>query len=464
MSKMKLTKTVADGAAPNAKDYAIHDTTTPGFLLKVTPAGRKIFMIAYTAANGQRRKPAIGRFGEITVEQARSIAQTWLADVRRGEDPSAERAAARRAPTMRELCDRFIDDYSVPRNKPSTVKGNRVNIRAHIVPALGHLKVLDVTRADVSKLIGAMEKTPTAANHTLSCLRKMFNMAEVWGYRPDGSNPCRHIPKYPQRGHTRLITDAELRRLYAYLHRADAEGLEHPFFTLAIRLQFAFAARRSEILNLQWEWIDVENRRVVWPDSKTGGMSKPLSAEAAELFANAPRLENSPFVVPSIFDPHKPMPEHTYSAGWRRIIERAGVPRCGTHAVRHRAATDIANSGVPTKVGMALTAHKTVTMFMRYVHAEDDPIRAAAETASARRREVLGVAPLPAPPPPAARVPEPDGEPAVTSRFTPPDGLEDRTSTSRTKLGNYRPFRARSGANRPAPPKSKRAKAEADHG
>ena len=38
------------------------------------------------------------------------------------------------------------------------------------------------------------------------------------------------------------------------------------------------------------------------------------------------------------------------------------------------AATDIANSGVPVKVGMALTAHKTVTMFMRYVHTEDDPI------------------------------------------------------------------------------------------
>jgi hypothetical protein len=45
----------------------------PGFLLKVTPAGRKIFMIAYVAANGQRRKPAIGRFGEITVEQAKSL-------------------------------------------------------------------------------------------------------------------------------------------------------------------------------------------------------------------------------------------------------------------------------------------------------------------------------------------------------------------------------------------------------
>ena len=53
-------------------------------------------MVAYVANNGQRRKPAVGRFGEITVEQAWAIAQDRLADVRTGKDPSAEKSAARR--------------------------------------------------------------------------------------------------------------------------------------------------------------------------------------------------------------------------------------------------------------------------------------------------------------------------------------------------------------------------------
>lgn len=57
----------------------------PGFLVKVTPAGRKIFMLQYRTNAGERRKPAIGRYGEITVKQARSIAQDWLADIRKGE-------------------------------------------------------------------------------------------------------------------------------------------------------------------------------------------------------------------------------------------------------------------------------------------------------------------------------------------------------------------------------------------
>lgn len=389
MPKLKLTKAIVDSAVPAARDFELRDTKATGFLVKITPRGRKIFMLQYVTNSGQRRKPAIGQFGQLTVEQARSIAQDWLADVRKGGDPSAARSVARQAPTVKDLCTKYIEDYAATRNKPTTVRTNRGYIKTHINPEIGYLKTQEVTRADVTALMKRMEKTPVSANRVLACLRKMFNMAEVWGYRPDGSNPCRHVPKYPERGKIRLITDAELKRLYEYLDRADAEGLEHPFVTLAIRLQFEFAARMSEILQLEWAWIDATNRRVVWPDSKTGGMSKPMSAEAVRLLTTAPRLEGSPFVCPSILDPARQMSSHMYYTGWAHILQRAGLSHIGTHGIRHRSATDIANSGVPVKVGMALTAHKTVTMFMRYVHTEDDPVRAAADIVASRRREVV---------------------------------------------------------------------------
>jgi len=94
------------------KEYELRDTVVPGFLLKVTPTGRKIFMVQYRTNAGKRRKPAIGRFGELTVEQARSIAQDWLADVRKGKDPSALKTGARNAPSVKELCVKFMEDYS----------------------------------------------------------------------------------------------------------------------------------------------------------------------------------------------------------------------------------------------------------------------------------------------------------------------------------------------------------------
>jgi integrase len=148
---------------------------------------------------------------------------------------------------------------------------------------------------------------------------------------PTGPTRAATSRKFPERGKTRLITDPELKRLYTYLDTAEIEGLEHPFILLAVRLQFEFAARMSEIRQLQWAWVDLDNRRIEWPDSKTGGMSKPMSAEAARLFETAPRFDASPFVCPSIFNPNLPMSKHTYYHGWKRILERAGLPHIGTH-------------------------------------------------------------------------------------------------------------------------------------
>src|SRR5260370_41272956 len=125
MARIKLTKSGVDAASFRAKEYELRDTAVPGFLLKVTPARRKIFMLQYCTNAGERRKPAIGRFGELTVEQARSIAQDWLADVRKGKDPSAQKTAARTAPTVKELCVNFIEHYSKPKNRSRTVESNQ---------------------------------------------------------------------------------------------------------------------------------------------------------------------------------------------------------------------------------------------------------------------------------------------------------------------------------------------------
>lgn len=390
MAKIKLTKSAVDAAQPQAQPIELRDTLVPGFLCKITPAGRKVFMLQYRTNAGERRKPALGLYGELTVEQARSLAQNWLAEVRRGGDPGAAKAEARKAPTVKELCAKFMEDYSKHRNKPSTQKGYQGNIDRNIIPILGRMKVQDVKRPDVAAMMKKLDYKPGEANKALAVLRKMFNLAEVWGYRPDGSNPCRHIPLYTGGKTTRLITDDEMAKLFKHLEQIEAEGLVPYVIPLAIRLQFEFAARRSEIVLLEWKWIDLENRRVVWPDSKTGGMSKPMSEEAYRLLSTAPRQEGNPYVLPSPRHPGEHLTTGEYYNGWSRTLKAAGVPHVGTHGIRHRSATDIANSGIPVKVGMVLTAHKTVTMFMRYIHTEDDPVRQAAELVANRRQTITG--------------------------------------------------------------------------
>jgi len=436
---------VVETAAACDKDYELRDTEVPGFLCKVTPAGAKVFMAQYRTLAGVRRKPKIGLFGELTVEQARDIAKGWLADVRGGGDPSAVRIAARAAATMAEFSERFMNEYAMVYNKPRTIKDKQGYIDRHILPAIGSLKVADVTRADITKLLSRLTSKKRSSDLVLACLSKMFDMAEVWLLRDEGSNPCRLLKKYNVSSTTYCFTDEEMQKIHAYLRIAESQGLERPTLILACRLQFEFAGRGSEIVNLEWDWVNFAERRIKWPDSKTGSMDKVMSDEAFKLLSSAHRHTESRYVCPAIFDPMKPLAWCTYYHAWRRFLKRARVRHAGTHAIRHRAATEIANSGVPIKDGMAMTGHKTVDMFLRYVHPDEKRVRKSVEKVSAQRRKLVNSRLL--------NVTETQVDIAPASPAQPISG---------TAQGNYRPYRRRKGENREPPEGSRSAGSRTD--
>jgi len=118
-----------------------------------------------------------------------------------------------------------MEDYSSQRNKPSTQAGYQSVIDRNVIPM--RMKVQDVQRPDVASMMKKMAHKPADANRTFSVMRKMFNLAEVWGYRPDGTNPCRHVSMYPNGKATHLISDEEMGKLFRYLDHLEAEGLEH---------------------------------------------------------------------------------------------------------------------------------------------------------------------------------------------------------------------------------------------
>jgi len=73
MAKIKLTKSAVDAAQPEAQPVELSNALVPGFMGKVTPAGHKVFMLQYRTHAGERRKSAIGLYGELTVKQARTL-------------------------------------------------------------------------------------------------------------------------------------------------------------------------------------------------------------------------------------------------------------------------------------------------------------------------------------------------------------------------------------------------------
>ena len=132
-------------------------------------------------------------------------------------------------------------------------------------PEFGQLKVAAVTRQDVHKFHAAQAHRPRQANLILAVLSKAFSLAELWEMRPEGSNPCRKIERYPERHRERFLSAEELGRLGAILRRAESEGLPwknggrtlyRRVVTGAIDLLLYTGCRLSEVLNLRWDHID----------------------------------------------------------------------------------------------------------------------------------------------------------------------------------------------------------------
>src|SRR5262249_31344230 len=161
---------------------------------------------------------------------------------------------------------RYIAEHARKKKKPRSVASDEALLRLHIVPSLGSRKVASVTRADVQRLHHMMSETPGAANRTLALLSKMLNLAERWGWRPDGSNACRHVDKSPERGSERFLSDKELARLADALAESELRRTEPSSAIAAIRLLLFTGARLSEILTLRWEHVDIERQCLRLPD------------------------------------------------------------------------------------------------------------------------------------------------------------------------------------------------------
>jgi integrase len=228
--------------------------------------------------------------GVLTVDAARGSAIHALSEIRSGGDPAERRNIDRQALTVEELAARFDRDHIQVHLKESTAKEYRRNLRHFILPALGRLPVKDVTRANVARLHGDHSLRPYQANRNLEIVSKMFNLAEVWGLRPDGSNPRRHIKKYPEKKRERFLSSAELRRVGEVLDQMEAEQVEMPSAVAAVRLLMLTGCRLSEIMKLRWEWVDLTSGFINLPDSKTGKKSIPLGDAAVRQVNSVPRI------------------------------------------------------------------------------------------------------------------------------------------------------------------------------
>jgi integrase len=301
---------------------------------------------------------------------------TILAAAKNGEDPAAKRDADKQAVTVKQLADRFEKEHISVRVKPRTGEGYRRLLQRTILPALGHRRVTEVTRTDIAKLHHDLRHIPYDANRCLEVISKMFNLAEMWGVRPDGSNPRKHIKKYPEEKRERFLSPAELRRVGEVLREMEREGIELLSSIAAARLLMLTGCRLGEIMTLQWEHVDIPGKALRLPDSKTGAKVVHIGQPAVNVVQKIERVEGNPWVIVGT----KPGARLTdLQPFWQRVRARARLKDVRIHDLRHTFASAAVASGQGLPMIGKLLGHTQVQTTARYSHLAADPVKTAAD-------------------------------------------------------------------------------------
>lgn len=372
----KLTKSFIEYLKPPASGYLFEwDDELKGFGIRVTPT-RKTFVLQYRNQQGRSKRMTLGLFGHLTPAEARKHARELLGDVDKGSDVAVVKRESKQAPTMTDLAQRYMEQHAQVKKKPVSIAADERMLRLVILPALGNRKVTDVSRKDIIKLHHDQKDRPIRANRVRALLSKMFNLAEVWGLRPDASNPCRHVEKYQETKRERLLTSDELARLGHTLKQIEEDKSEFPTVVTAIRLLLLTGARVSEILTLQWDFIDLEHGLLRLPDSKTGAKVIPLGEPAITCLQSVPRLVGNPYVC------HGKRP-HGHLVGlqhvWQRIRRIADLEDMRLHDLRHNYASVGAAAGLGLPIIGKILGHAKSSTTERYAHLDTSPTRAAAD-------------------------------------------------------------------------------------
>jgi integrase len=318
MPKIQISKRLVDSLKPREHEYFVWDGSLLGFGIRVQTTGSMSYVVKYRAGTGRSaptRRITLARTGQITPEEARTLAKKTLGSVAHGKDPAAQRAADKRASTLSEVAERFLVEHVEAKRASSTSSSYRALLERLVLPQLGSRKAEKITTADIQRLHSKLKDIPYQANRMLRVLSSLFTYAAKDHAVPAGFNPCRGIEYFPEEAKERYLSTEELGRIGLAIREAETIGLPYEIdptnpkskhtpkeekrrtiigqhAAAAVRLLIFTGARLREILHLKWDQVDFQRGLLLLPTSKTGKKTIILNEPALSVLESLPRIGN----------------------------------------------------------------------------------------------------------------------------------------------------------------------------
>tara|TARA_R110000782_G_scaffold23881_9_gene62056 strand:- start:19380 stop:20549 length:1170 start_codon:yes stop_codon:yes gene_type:complete len=375
----RLTKRDIDQTSATGKEVVLWDSSLPGFGVRIKPSGVKSFVIQYRNRHGRSRRVTLGRYGVMTLEEARTEARQQLSAVSRGSDPRQDRDEGRSAMTVADLADRYMSDHCEGRCKESTIKAHQWLLDRFIIPAVGRRSIHELRHSDVDTLHQSLKETRYNANRVLGLLKAMYGRARIWGLVEPHVDPTTGVRPFRETRRQRFLSMEELKKLAIALDLAEQDGTISRTVGAAYRLLVLTGARLSEIQKLKWDEVDLANGLILLKEHKSdrhGAKAIPLSHAASRILESIERIDENPYVFVGkkekqhITDLQRP---------WRRIRARAGLSDVRIHDLRHTFASMGISVGGSLPIIGGLLGHRTPQATAVYAHLAADPLRQTTE-------------------------------------------------------------------------------------
>jgi integrase len=355
--------------APAAGNKVYRDDDQIGFGLRVTAAGARSFVLAYTIHRRERRI-TIGTWPAWTAAAAREEARKLRRQIDQGIDPLEQRSDTRGAPTLQDLWQEY-ERVHLPTLSPRSASDQASMWRRYILPKMKHVRLVDLSSREIDALHARVSLVGTTrANRVIEMLRKALNLALRWGWIKQ--NPALGFRRNPEHPRERYLKPEEYERVFRAL-----EAMPNQKAAQAIRLLILTGARRGEVLSLEWADLDLELGLWNRPAAKSKDRKRKrvtLSNEALVLLKSMQAEATGAYVFPTASG--EPMQD--LKRPWAWLKRSAALPDLRIHDLRHSFASVLISGGETLETIGKLLGHSQHQTTLRYAHLMDDPMRRAA--------------------------------------------------------------------------------------
>ncbi len=382
INKINFTKAIIDTLPePEPKKRDIyHDTKTPGLQLRVT--GVKTFFVNRRIKSGDPERITLGRYPEMTIEQARRKTMEVLHDIAEGKNPAEIKRGEKAELTFGNLFNEYLERHSKPNKR--TWREDESKYKTYLERPLGKKKLSTIDRRDIALIHSGITKDghDITANRVLALTSSIFGWgisAGLWEL-----NPAIGIKRNKEKSRDRFIQGDELPRFFEAVAKEENEAIRD-----YVLISLLTGARRANVLAMRWQDINFERAEWRIEETKNGTpQTVALSPEAVEILLNRKPSDNEVFVFPGsgkaghLMEPKK---------GWKRILERAGIDNLRIHDLRRTLGSWQAKTGASLAIIGKSLNHKNQNTTAIYARLDLDPVRDSVNKATSAMMQAAGL-------------------------------------------------------------------------